>query len=252
MTKKEEYLFRLDLSNKSHLENGKVKEIRKAFADEGIYPSNLAKICKIDDKHWEMHDGAKCYKIKETENKLKVYEKKKDKEDSGESKNLVKLKFGNLDVGEPYKGVFDLTRSRIEKLENELDNLRDRYKYEDPAKLIEKLKKIKEEMFEDYLNKNKDILKRIKKEHLDWEIKLLKGKISRSQEVLEIDNAITELEEMKNEIEKDIKSFCGEENAPGRITSTKKRIEDSIKKLRKKRASIIEDQINEIDEIFSD
>ena len=114
------------------------------------------------------------------------------------------------------KDASEITRENLkEEMEEELDNLQEKYEYKEVDKLREKMAGLKKEMFEDYLNKNKDILKRIKKEHLDWEVKLLKDKISRSQEILEINNSINELEGMKGEIEKDIRFFENrEKNVP--------------------------------------
>jgi len=122
----------------------------------------------------------------------------------------------------------------------------------DLNELREELREIKKEISDEYMRNNLYILQYIKKEQLDWELKLLIGKNNRLREILKIDNAINELEEIKTKIEEDVKYFGGDDNAPSEIKHAKSRIDHNIKELRKKRADIIESQLDEIDERFLD
>ncbi|ODS40701.1 hypothetical protein BEH94_08745 [Candidatus Altiarchaeales archaeon WOR_SM1_SCG] len=79
-TEKDMYLFRLDISYKKYLKSFKVDEpLRKIFNEQlrklehnKIFLSSSARIFRINEKSWEINDGAKVYMIKEYDEQLNI------------------------------------------------------------------------------------------------------------------------------------------------------------------------------------
>jgi hypothetical protein len=78
--KKKGSIFNLTLEHKRHLKDGPVDDsMRKLFNDHKLSLSSKAKITEEGDKEWNIEDGSKIYNIKEEDEKLEVYKKRKPK-----------------------------------------------------------------------------------------------------------------------------------------------------------------------------
>ena len=76
-SKKKDFLFSLDPSNREHLEEGDVNdELKKVFEKEKQSLPPGAKVSIIDEKHWEIVDGKKQYSVEDKGERLNIYKKR--------------------------------------------------------------------------------------------------------------------------------------------------------------------------------